>query len=62
MTDKTAAPDVITLPPEEFEEIAAESLRLGLERWKEACPCCFSETYPRGMEQAVEQLRGGSDG
>lgn len=62
MTGKTETPHVITMAPEEFEEIAAEGLRLGLERWKDSCPCCFSEAYPGGLDQAVEQLRGGSDG
>ncbi len=41
------------------ELIAAEAgLRLGLERWHEVCPCCFSEAYPGGLPEAVEKLEG----
>lgn len=61
MTTEIETANVIMTPPDELEEIAAEGLRLGLERWKENCPCCFSEAYPGGLEQAVEQLRGGSE-
>jgi hypothetical protein len=62
VTSRTETPHVITMPVDEFEEIAAEGLRLGLERWKESCPCCFSEAYPGGLDQAVQQLQDGSDG
>jgi len=37
---------------------AEDGLRMGLERWHEVCPCCFSEAYPGGLEQAVGKLKG----
>ncbi len=37
---------------------AEEGLRLGLERWHDACPCCFSEAYPGGVPEAIEKLAG----
>lgn len=41
------------------EMIAAEEgLKLGLERWHEACPCCFSEAYPGGLPEAMDKLGG----
>ena len=41
------------------ELIAAEAgLRVGLERWQEVCPCCFSEAYPGGLPEAIEKLEG----
>ena len=42
----------------ELSQVAEAGLRLGLERWHEVCPCCFSEAYPEGLEQAVEKLKG----
>jgi hypothetical protein len=26
----------------------------GLRRWHDACPCCFSDAHPEGVEAAVE--------
>jgi hypothetical protein len=27
----------------------------GLKRWHEACPCCFSDAYPQGLEAALAE-------
>lgn len=42
----------------EIEEAGEEGIRLGLQRWHESCPCCFSEAYPDGLEAAVSKLKG----
>lgn len=37
-------------------EATDRGLRTGLKRWHDVCPCCFSEAYPEGLEQAVAKL------
>ena len=37
-------------------EATDRGLRAGLKRWHDVCPCCFSEAYPEGFEQAVAKL------
>lgn len=44
-----AAPDLCTCVEDGF--------RAGLERWKDACSCCFSEAYPEGIDAAVAKAR-----
>ncbi len=29
----------------------------GIKRWYEACPCCFSDAFPQGLEAALEEAR-----
>lgn len=43
---------------DELIEVAQAGLKLGLERWHEVCPCCFSEAYPKGLGQALRELGG----
>lgn len=44
-----AAPDLC--------DCVEDGFRAGLERWKEACSCCFSEAYPEGVEGALAKAR-----
>jgi len=34
-----------------------DGFRASLERWKDACSCCFSEAYPGGVEEALQKAR-----
>lgn len=50
--------NVIESPDSELEAVASEALRLALGRWKDVYPCCFSEAYPGGLDEAVDRLSG----
>ena len=29
----------------------------GLKRWHESCPCCFSDSFPQGLEAALAEAK-----
>jgi len=29
----------------------------GLRRWNTACPCCFTSTYPQGVDAAIAEAK-----
>lgn len=55
-TSERAAPEQEVV--DELAAAAEAGLRLGLERWHDNCPYCFSEAYSEGLDEAVRRLRG----
>ncbi len=49
----TCRPDAVPAAAPDLCDCVEDGFRAGLERWKDACECCFSEAYPGGIEEAI---------